>query len=65
MPNEEGLNEVSKLVTKFTYTLKSWIGPTVPLISLIHPDTVKPLVAASGIVSKPQRCITVSPSVKK
>ncbi|PIO40568.1 hypothetical protein AB205_0085890, partial [Aquarana catesbeiana] len=48
MPNEEGMNEVSKLVTKFTYTLKSWFGPTLPIISLVHPDTVKPMVAASG-----------------
>ncbi|XP_073471586.1 ultra-long-chain fatty acid omega-hydroxylase-like isoform X2 [Aquarana catesbeiana] len=51
MPNEEGMNEVSKLVTKFTYTLKSWFGPTLPIISLVHPDTVKPMVAASALIA--------------
>ncbi|CAI9540737.1 unnamed protein product [Staurois parvus] len=51
LPNEEGLTEVSKLVTNFSYTLKSWFGPTLPIISLVHPDTVKPMVAASALIA--------------
>ncbi|XP_018427690.1 PREDICTED: cytochrome P450 4F22 isoform X1 [Nanorana parkeri] len=51
LPNEEGLNEVSKLVTTFSYSLKTWMGPALPLISLVHPDTVKTMVSASALIA--------------
>ncbi|KAM5181213.1 ultra-long-chain fatty acid omega-hydroxylase-like isoform 1-T2 [Mantella aurantiaca] len=50
-PNEEGLNEVSRLVARFSYTLKTWMGPTLPIISLVHPDSLKPMVAASALIA--------------
>ncbi|KAM4795545.1 ultra-long-chain fatty acid omega-hydroxylase-like isoform 1-T2 [Rhinophrynus dorsalis] len=51
MPNEEGMTELSKLMASFSQTFKTWMGPAVPLISLVHPDTIKPLVAASAAIA--------------
>ncbi|KAM9320123.1 ultra-long-chain fatty acid omega-hydroxylase-like [Gastrophryne carolinensis] len=50
-PNEEGLKEVSELVKEFTYSLKTWMGPTLPVISLLHPDTVKAVAAAPAAIA--------------
>ncbi|KAM9320538.1 ultra-long-chain fatty acid omega-hydroxylase-like [Gastrophryne carolinensis] len=50
-PNEEGLTAISQIVKEFSYTLKSWMGPTLPLISLVHPGAFKSLVAAPAAIA--------------
>ncbi|XP_069613231.1 ultra-long-chain fatty acid omega-hydroxylase-like [Ranitomeya imitator] len=51
LPNEEGMKEFSKQVSKFTYYIKTWMGPTNPIVSLIHPETLKPVVAAPAAIA--------------
>ncbi|XP_073521903.1 ultra-long-chain fatty acid omega-hydroxylase-like isoform X1 [Phyllobates terribilis] len=51
LPNEEGMKEVSKQVSKLTYYIKTWMGPTIPLVSLIHPETLKPVFSASAAIA--------------
>ncbi|XP_066431181.1 ultra-long-chain fatty acid omega-hydroxylase-like [Eleutherodactylus coqui] len=51
LPNEEGLEEVSREVKNLTYYIKTWMGPITPLISLIHPETIKPVVAAPAAIA--------------
>ncbi|XP_077152229.1 ultra-long-chain fatty acid omega-hydroxylase-like isoform X1 [Ranitomeya variabilis] len=51
LPNEEGMKEVSKQVSKFTYYIKTWMGPTIPLVALIHPETLKPVVSAPAAIA--------------
>ncbi|XP_068125092.1 ultra-long-chain fatty acid omega-hydroxylase-like isoform X1 [Hyperolius riggenbachi] len=51
LPSEEGMNEVSKLVSNLSYSLKTWMGPVMPFVSLVHPDTVKSVVAASAAIA--------------
>ncbi|KAG8588217.1 hypothetical protein GDO81_005906 [Engystomops pustulosus] len=50
-PNEEGMQEVSKQVSHFTHYMKTWMGPTIPIVSLIHPDSLKSVVAASAAIA--------------
>ncbi|XP_075459823.1 ultra-long-chain fatty acid omega-hydroxylase-like isoform X2 [Ascaphus truei] len=50
LPNEEGMTEISKVVATFSPTLMTWMGP-LPMISLVHPDTIKPMVTASAAIA--------------
>ncbi|XP_053563152.1 ultra-long-chain fatty acid omega-hydroxylase isoform X1 [Bombina bombina] len=51
LPNEEGLTQVSSLVSTFSQTILTWMGPAIPVVSLVHPDTIKPMVAASASIA--------------
>ncbi|XP_053310670.1 ultra-long-chain fatty acid omega-hydroxylase-like isoform X1 [Spea bombifrons] len=51
MPNEEGMKEIDNLLKRFTQSFVTWFGPTIPIISLIHPDTIKPMVAAPAAIA--------------
>ncbi|XP_053561355.1 ultra-long-chain fatty acid omega-hydroxylase-like [Bombina bombina] len=51
LPNEEGLTQVSSLVSTFPQTIVTWMGPVIPVVSLVHPDTIKPMVAASASIA--------------
>ncbi|CAH2222471.1 cytochrome P450 4F22 isoform X1 [Pelobates cultripes] len=51
LPNEEGLQEVSNILKHFAKSFKTWIGPYISIVSLIHPDTIKPMVAASAAIA--------------
>ncbi|XP_018102381.1 cytochrome P450 4F22 isoform X1 [Xenopus laevis] len=50
LPTEEGLMEVSEAISKYHRTILTWLGP-IPAVSLIHPDTVKPIVSASAAIA--------------
>ncbi|KAM9320537.1 ultra-long-chain fatty acid omega-hydroxylase-like [Gastrophryne carolinensis] len=50
-PNEEGMKTLRPIITEFPYTFKTWMGPTWPLINVLHPDTIKPIVAASAAIA--------------
>uniref|UniRef100_A0A5S6M8X6 Myb/SANT-like DNA-binding domain-containing protein 3 n=1 Tax=Xenopus tropicalis TaxID=8364 RepID=A0A5S6M8X6_XENTR len=50
MPTEEGLTEISSAICNLRRTLLTWLGP-IPEVSLVHPDTVKPVVAASAAIA--------------
>ncbi|XP_053563158.1 LOW QUALITY PROTEIN: ultra-long-chain fatty acid omega-hydroxylase-like [Bombina bombina] len=51
LPNEEGLTQVNSLVSTFPKTNMTWMGPAIPVVSLVHPDTIKPIVAASASIA--------------
>ncbi|KAM8975583.1 ultra-long-chain fatty acid omega-hydroxylase-like [Pelodytes ibericus] len=51
LPDEEGMEKVTKMMSKFPKYLKMWLGPLTPLISLMHPDAFKPVLAASAAVA--------------
>ncbi|XP_040846118.1 cytochrome P450 4F2-like [Ochotona curzoniae] len=47
-PTEQGLREVTRLVTTYPQGFLSWLGPVIPLITLCHPDIVRPVLNASA-----------------
>ncbi|XP_034996907.2 ultra-long-chain fatty acid omega-hydroxylase isoform X1 [Zootoca vivipara] len=51
MPCEEGLVKVSELVATNSQAFVTWMGPFLPVISLVHPDYIKPVATASAAVA--------------
>ncbi|XP_053150778.1 ultra-long-chain fatty acid omega-hydroxylase-like isoform X1 [Hemicordylus capensis] len=51
MPNEEGMAKLVQLVTTFSQTFVTWMGPFLPLVFLVHPDYIKPVTTASAIIA--------------
>ncbi|KAH0628627.1 hypothetical protein JD844_009996, partial [Phrynosoma platyrhinos] len=49
-PNEEGLVKVAELVGTYSPSFLTWMGPFLPVVSLVHPDYIKPVATASGTV---------------
>ncbi|XP_008590946.1 PREDICTED: cytochrome P450 4F11-like [Galeopterus variegatus] len=47
---EEGLKKVAQLVANYPQGFKRWLGPTFPLITLCHPDNVRPVINASATI---------------
>nr|XP_056706797.1 ultra-long-chain fatty acid omega-hydroxylase [Euleptes europaea] len=47
LPSEEGMVQVSQLVSTFPQAFVTWIGPFLPILSLVHPDYIKPIATAS------------------
>lgn len=47
-PSEQGLRDVTQLVTTFPQGFMTWQGPIMPLIILCHPDMVRVVTNASG-----------------
>ncbi|XP_004384578.1 phylloquinone omega-hydroxylase CYP4F2-like [Trichechus manatus latirostris] len=50
-PTEEGLTEVARLVATYPQGFKSWLGPIKPIITLCHPDIIRPVVNASAAIA--------------
>ncbi|KAM6216828.1 cytochrome P450 4F2-like [Rhynchocyon petersi] len=50
-PNEQGLVNMTKLVATYPRGYKCWLGPVKPLISLCHPDIIRPVVNASAAIA--------------
>ncbi|XP_067876968.1 ultra-long-chain fatty acid omega-hydroxylase-like isoform X4 [Heterodontus francisci] len=50
-PDEEGMLKIAQLVSQFPLTMKTWFGPVLPLISLFHPDYIKPVLLASAPIA--------------
>ncbi|XP_060711287.1 ultra-long-chain fatty acid omega-hydroxylase isoform X2 [Hemiscyllium ocellatum] len=50
-PDEEGMRKIAELVLTFPLTMKTWLGPALPLISLFHPDYIKPVLLASASIA--------------
>lgn len=47
-PTEEGMKQVTELVTTYPQGFMTWLGPIVPLITLCHPDIIRSVLSASG-----------------
>lgn len=47
-PTEQGLREVTRMVTIFPQAFLSWMGPIDPVIFLWHPDVVRSVLNAPG-----------------
>uniref|UniRef100_A0A2K6FKT1 Cytochrome P450 family 4 subfamily F member 152 n=1 Tax=Propithecus coquereli TaxID=379532 RepID=A0A2K6FKT1_PROCO len=50
-PTEEGLREVTQLVATYPQGFMKWLGPTLPVITLCHPDFVRSVLNASAAVA--------------
>uniref|UniRef100_A0A2K6EQI4 Cytochrome P450 family 4 subfamily F member 157 n=2 Tax=Propithecus coquereli TaxID=379532 RepID=A0A2K6EQI4_PROCO len=49
-PTEEGLREETQLVATYPQGFKCWLGPILPVITLCHPDTLRPVLNASAAI---------------
>ncbi|XP_040820612.1 cytochrome P450 4F2-like [Ochotona curzoniae] len=49
-PTEQGLREVTRMVTIFPQAFLSWMGPIDPVIFLWHPDVVRSVLNAPAVV---------------
>ncbi|XP_012519619.1 PREDICTED: phylloquinone omega-hydroxylase CYP4F2-like [Propithecus coquereli] len=47
---EESLREVNQLVATYPQGFKFWLGPTLPVINVCHPDIIRPVLNASAII---------------
>ncbi|XP_015671075.1 cytochrome P450 4F22 [Protobothrops mucrosquamatus] len=47
-PTEEGLAKLVQIVSTFSPTFMVWMGPFLPLLSLVHPDYIKQVMTASA-----------------
>ncbi|XP_003796667.1 cytochrome P450 4F8-like [Otolemur garnettii] len=50
-PTEEGLREMTQLVATYPQIFKRWLGPTIPVITLCHPDFVRSVLNASATIT--------------
>ncbi|XP_058513694.1 cytochrome P450 4F2-like [Ochotona princeps] len=48
---DQGLNEMARLVTAYPQGFLFWVGPTIPLVSLCHPDVLRPVLNASAAIA--------------
>ncbi|KAM6216827.1 cytochrome P450 4F2-like [Rhynchocyon petersi] len=51
LPTEQGLKKITQLVTIYPQGYKTWLGPFLPLITLCHPDTIRPIANASAAIA--------------
>lgn len=42
--------KICEVVATFPNAFLVWMGPFLPVLSLVHPDYIKPIATASGIV---------------
>ncbi|XP_039192370.1 cytochrome P450 4F22 isoform X3 [Crotalus tigris] len=47
-PTEEGLAKLVQIVSTFSPTFMVWMGPFLPVLSLVHPDYIKQVMTASA-----------------
>ncbi|KAM6471669.1 ultra-long-chain fatty acid omega-hydroxylase isoform 2-T2 [Liasis olivaceus] len=50
-PSEEGLKKISQTVSIFSSTFMMWLGPFLPIVTLVHPDYIKQVVTASADIA--------------
>ncbi|XP_066474652.1 ultra-long-chain fatty acid omega-hydroxylase isoform X2 [Tiliqua scincoides] len=50
-PCEEGMTLVSQVITTLSKVLLVWMGPFLPVLSLVHPDFIKPVATASAAIA--------------
>ncbi|XP_020020893.1 cytochrome P450 4F2-like isoform X1 [Castor canadensis] len=50
-PTEQGMKKVTQLVTTYPKCFMIWMGPIIPVITLCHPDTIRPILSASVAVA--------------
>ncbi|XP_017376719.1 cytochrome P450 4F2 isoform X2 [Cebus imitator] len=50
-PTEEGMRVLSQLVATYSQGFRVWMGPFIPLLSLCHPDIIRPVVNASATIA--------------
>uniref|UniRef100_G3U841 Cytochrome P450 family 4 subfamily F member 8 n=1 Tax=Loxodonta africana TaxID=9785 RepID=G3U841_LOXAF len=50
-PTEEGLMEVTHLVATYPRGFKTWLGPICPIITLCHPEIIRPIINASAAIA--------------
>ncbi|XP_043939431.1 cytochrome P450 4F22 [Protopterus annectens] len=50
-PNEEGMQTLTQLVSKFEFMMKVWIGPSLAALSMFHPDCIKSVMMASAAIA--------------
>uniref|UniRef100_A0A8C9V6N2 aromatase n=1 Tax=Scleropages formosus TaxID=113540 RepID=A0A8C9V6N2_SCLFO len=55
---EEGLQSVDELVKTYKHSCAWFLGPFYTLIRLFHPDYIKPLLLASGVLIKTAACVS-------
>ncbi|XP_012520581.1 PREDICTED: phylloquinone omega-hydroxylase CYP4F2-like [Propithecus coquereli] len=51
-PTEEGLRDVTQLVATYPQGFKCWLGPILPVITLCHPDILRPVLNASAAIAQ-------------
>ncbi|XP_006898359.1 PREDICTED: leukotriene-B(4) omega-hydroxylase 1-like [Elephantulus edwardii] len=51
LPTEQGLKKVTQLVATYPQSFKIWFGPIHPILSLCHPDVIRPVVNASAAIA--------------
>ncbi|XP_073909949.1 cytochrome P450 4F2-like isoform X2 [Castor canadensis] len=49
-PTEQGMKKVTQLVTTYPKCFMIWMGPIIPVITLCHPDTIRPILSASALL---------------
>lgn len=45
---EEGLQDVDQLVARYRHGCLWWVSPWLPVLRLFHPDSLRPVLLASG-----------------
>uniref|UniRef100_A0A0B8RS01 Cytochrome P450 4F22 n=1 Tax=Philothamnus irregularis TaxID=1899461 RepID=A0A0B8RS01_9SAUR len=50
-PTEEGLAKLVQIVSTFSPTFMVWMGPFMPVLSLVHPDYIKQVITASADIA--------------
>ncbi|KAL6035197.1 hypothetical protein STEG23_026361 [Scotinomys teguina] len=51
LPTEKGLQNEKKVLDTMHHIILAWVGPFLPLLVLVHPDYIKPVLAASAAVA--------------
>uniref|UniRef100_A0A8C9KAK6 Cytochrome P450 family 4 subfamily F member 2 n=1 Tax=Panthera tigris altaica TaxID=74533 RepID=A0A8C9KAK6_PANTA len=50
-PTEQGLRVLTQLVATYSKGFVTWLGPTIPLITLCHPDMIRTITNASAAIA--------------
>ncbi|XP_058583604.1 cytochrome P450 4F2 isoform X2 [Neofelis nebulosa] len=50
-PTEQGLRVLTQLVAAYSKGFVTWLGPTMPLITLCHPDMIRTITNASAAIA--------------
>ncbi|KAM6218091.1 cytochrome P450 4F2-like [Rhynchocyon petersi] len=51
LPTEQGLKDMTQLVATYPHGFKMWFGPIQPVVTLCHPDIIRPVVNASADIA--------------
>uniref|UniRef100_A0A673TGL5 Cytochrome P450 family 4 subfamily F member 2 n=2 Tax=Suricata suricatta TaxID=37032 RepID=A0A673TGL5_SURSU len=50
-PTEQGLRVLIQMVATYSQGFVTWLGPTIPLVTLCHPDTIRIITNASAAIA--------------